>query len=321
MHLEAAKTWEAIAAGQYGLLSRKQAEDVGLTPVRIKRLVARGSWIRALPKVYRAAAAPQSWRQPLMAAFLWAKGKAVISGQSAAALWEFDGYWRTRVELSGLADLSAPPGVVYRRVSRLAPADIATHSGIRVTSVARTILDLAALVPRRTLERTLDEALRKDQVTLKAMRWCIERNGRRGRGGVADLEALLHERRLQHAPDSVLESDVAALLRENRLPQPVKRYRVFEGDLHIAEVDLAWPSKRVAIQVHGAGFHRQLRTWEDDQRIENLLQLHGWLVVKVTARMLREDPEIWVEAVRRAVSSRSLSGHAGRLLHEPDKVA
>ncbi len=202
MHLETAKTWEAIAAGQYGLLSRKQAEDVGLTPSRIKRLLARGSWIRALPKVYRAAAAPQSWRQPLMAACLWAKGKAVISGQSAAALWEFDGYWRTRVELSGLADLSAPPGVVYRRVNRLAPADIATHSGVRVTSVARTILDLAALVPRRTLERTLDEALRKDQVTLKALRWCIERNGRRGRTGVADLEALLHERRLQHAPDS-----------------------------------------------------------------------------------------------------------------------
>jgi len=101
-------------------------------------------------------------------------------------------------------------------VTRLSPADLTTHSGIRVTSVARTILDLTSLVSPRTLERTLDEALRKGQVTLDGLRRCIQRNGRRGRTGVAHLDALLSERRDQRAPDSLLESDFAAMIRQSR---------------------------------------------------------------------------------------------------------
>jgi len=92
-----------------------------------------------LPGVYRAAAAPETWQQPLMAACLWADGKAAIAGRSAAALWELEGYWRIHVELCGCSDLSPPQGVVFRQVTRLSPADLTTHSGIRVTSVARTM--------------------------------------------------------------------------------------------------------------------------------------------------------------------------------------
>ncbi len=293
-----------MASRQHGLVSRHQARGAGLSRTQIGWLLTRGSWIRALPRVYRAAAAPETWRQPLMAATLWAQGKAVISRQSAAALWEFENYWRTRVELSGRSNLSPPPGVVYHQVSRLAAADVTTRRGIRVTSVARTILDLAAVVSPRTLERTLDEALRKQMVTLKGLRYCIERNGRRGRGGIAHLEVLMAERYRQHAPDSPLETDVAALVRESGLPTAVTRHRVIEGDFVIAEVDLAWPREKVAVQVHGSGFHRQPRTWENDQRIENQLQLHGWVVVKVTAQMLTEAPEEVVALIARALGRR-----------------
>ena len=239
-----------------------------------------------------------------MAASLWARGTAVISRQSAAALWEFENYWRTRVELSGTSNLSPPPGVVYHRVSRLAAADVTVRRGIRVTSVARTILDLAAVVSPRTLERTLDEALRRQIVTLKGLRYCIERNGRRGRSGIAHLEVLMTERYQQRAPDSPLETDVAALIRESGLPPGIKRYLVTEGDYVIAEVDLAWPRKKVAVQVHGSSFHRQPRTWENDQQTENQLQLHGWIVVKITARMLAEAPEEIPSVIARALGQR-----------------
>jgi len=294
-----------VAARQHGLLSRKQALDVGMTPGQLKGLLKRGSWIRTLPSVYRVAAAPETWRQPLMAACLWAKGKAVISGRSAAALWEFEGYWRMRVQLTGCSDLSPPEGVVIRQVTRLAPADITTRSGIRVTSAARTILDLTPVVSPRTLERTLDEALRKGHVTGQMMLRCLERNGRRGRKGIAHLEALLAERRLQCAPDSEFESDVAAMIRQQGMPQPVKRYRVIEGNHFIAEVDLAWPSQKVAVQVHGSSFHRQPRTWENDQRIENRLQLHGWFVAKITRRMMDEAPVQSMALIARALDGRS----------------
>jgi very-short-patch-repair endonuclease len=113
----------------------------------------------------------------------------------------------------------------------------------------------------------------------------------------------LAERRQQHAADSPLESDVAAMIREAGVPSPVKRYRVIEADHLIAEVDLAWPKAKVAIQVHGSSFHRQLRTWENDQRVENELQLHGWFVVKITQRMLDEAPEESAALVVRALGA------------------
>lgn len=150
MHARGSGGWEALAARQHGVLSRRQAISLGITRRQIDGFLKRGAWIRMLPGVYRAAAAPQTWRQPLMAASLWADGKAVISGRSAAALWEFDGYWRSHVELSGCADLSPPDGVVYRQVKRLRPADITVRSGIHVTTVARTILDVTCVVPGRT---------------------------------------------------------------------------------------------------------------------------------------------------------------------------
>jgi hypothetical protein len=297
-------SWEKVAASQHGLLSRAQAFDVGLSRRQVSWLLARGSWIRELPSVYRAAAAPKSWQQPMMAACLWAKGSGAIFGRSAAAVWELDGYWRARVELCGRSHLSPPADVVFRQIKRLAPVDVVRRAGIRVTSVARTILDLASLVSPRTLERTLDEALRKGLVTLQSIFRCIQRNGRRGREGIARLEALLAERRHQHAADSPLESDAAAVLRECGVPQPVKRYRVIEDDRFIAEVDLAWPKQRVAVQVHGSSFHRQPLTWENDQHIENELQLHGWFVVKITARMLRETPEESAALVARVLTRR-----------------
>ena len=134
MHAKPVGSWETVAAGQHGLISRKQAISLGITRRQIDGFLKRRSWIRMLPRVYRVAAAPQTWHQPLMAASLWADGKAVISGRSAAALWELEGYWRSRVELCGCSDLSPPPGVVYRQVKYLRPADITVCRGIRAAT-------------------------------------------------------------------------------------------------------------------------------------------------------------------------------------------
>ncbi len=79
---------------------------------------------------------------------------------------------------------------------------------------------------------------------------------------------------------------------------------MIEADRFIAEVDLAWPQQKVAVQVHGSSFHRQPSTWENDQRVENELQLHGWFVVKITGRMLHDAPEYCVALIARALSRR-----------------
>ena len=296
--------WPRISAGQFGVLSRAQALACGLSRHDIAGLLRRGLWVHALPSVYRCAAAPVEWPQAAMAASLWADGRAVVSHRAAAALWEFEGFWRSRVELCGTTGLSAPAGVTFHRVRRLARSDLSRRRGIPVTGVARTLLDLAAVVPDLTLQRALDEALRRELVSIAQLEGCLARNGRRGREGAARLEALLGDRAQHGATDSGLETKVVAALRRARLPAPTRQYPVVENDTFLARVDLAWPRRRVAIQVHSPGFHRQLRTWEKDQVTENQLLAGGWRVVKVTPQMLRAHEAQVVELVRGALATR-----------------
>lgn len=297
-------TWQRLAASQHGVLSRRQAERSGLTRGRINGLMRRGEWAVVYPGVYRSTAAPSAWPQALMAAALWAGPGAAISHQAAAALWGLEGFWRSRVEVSGVGVQAPPRGVTLFRVRRLDRADITVRQGIPVTAVARTLLDLAGVVPGRVLERALDEALRRRMVAANEVRWCLDRNGRFGRRGVGALQALLEERDGQAANDSALETDAAALFRAERLPAPIRNYDVIENDCFLARVDLAWPRQRVAVQAHG-GVHRQPRNWERDQVVESQLAAAGWRVLKVTRRMLDGAPSDAAALVRQALADRS----------------
>lgn len=297
------KRWSAVAAQQYGLLTRVQAYDAGLTRRQVDWLLKKGSWQAVHPGVFRSAAAPVMWPQAAMAASLWGAGSVAVSHRTAARLWELDGPWGNAVEVSGTSSLPPPAGVVYHQVRKLGRADLETRRGIRVTSVARTLLDLAGVVSERVLERALDEALRRRLVQLEHVEWCIERNGRRGRRGVATLASMLDERRYQAPNDSPLETDVAAVFRRAGLPAPTRNHDVVVGGRRLARVDLAWVRERVAVQVHSA-YHRQPRNWERDQVVENELSACGWLVVKVTKAMLDRDRAGVIALVKRALSER-----------------
>ncbi len=298
------RTWRNLTAAQFGVLARAQAVALGLTRHQIQTLLTNGTWARVHPEVFRATAAPDSWRQRLVAATLWAKGRAVVYGRAAAALWELQGYGRGRVELASTSDLTAPEGILLHRVMRLERADRTVRYGIPVTTVERTILDLGRFVTPLRLERTLDEALRRKMVSVEHVKWCIERNGRRGRGQVAHLESLLAERTHQKSTDSELETDVAAFLREAKLPTPIRRHCIIEKDHYLIEGDLVWPEAKVVVLVHGGTIHRQPRTWEEDQWIENVLQEHGWRVIKITREMLRTRRGALEALVHRALAAR-----------------
>ena len=91
---------DRIASTQYGLVTRKQALDAGLTPDAIKNLRRRGDWILVRPKVCRLAGVPQSWEQQVLAAILAIDGFAHSSHSTAAKLWVLRVPIDERIELT-----------------------------------------------------------------------------------------------------------------------------------------------------------------------------------------------------------------------------
>lgn len=283
---------ETLIKEQHGHLSRDQAVALGFKSTRIAMCVQDGRWVRVHPSVYRVAWVEPSWLGALVAATLWARGRAVISHQAAARLHGFSDFERNLVELSGTAKLKGPDGVGYHEVRNLPPGDVTAKEGIPVTTVERTLHDLTTTadtpegIIERYVERSFDEALRNKETTITRLKWCAESNEAKGRP-TALFRELLEIREKYGVTDSPLESDFAYHVRKAGLIQPYRGWLIIHNYRLVAQVDFAWPAYRVLVQVHGGDIHRQKKTWENDQRVENALTSFGWTVLKVTDDLMK----------------------------------
>lgn len=284
-------SWAERMNEQWGLLSRAQALELALTRHQIDTLLLRGTWVASHPGVYRAAGASTHWPHAAMAASLWAGERTAISHRTAARLWDFDAYREeTAVEFTSRRVLRPPPGVVFHRTRNLMRSEVTEvpgYSGMTVTTVARTLFDLFSEWPRKT-ERTLDEALRRKLVTGGELEHVLALNGVRGRKGASAFAQLVADRVQKGHTDSALETDALERIRKAGLPAPERQFFVLENERFVARVDFAWPSKRVAVQVHGGTIHRQKKTWERDLVTENALHRAGWKVIKVSRALLSD---------------------------------
>ncbi len=265
----------------------------------IDRAIASGRLIRLHPSVYavgHAALRPDAHR---LAAVLAAGPGAVLSHTSAAAAWGLLTDHRPRIDVTiPRARGRALPGLSVHR-NRLHPADRAVIGGVPVTSVARTLLDVAATRPPRILERALERAEELRRFDLAEVDACLERH--RGRRGAGRLRAAIADARPADPRTlrSWLERAVLALIDEHGLPRPAVNL-----DLHGWEVDLHWPRQRVAVELDGWGAHRTRARFERDHARDLDLEANGWRVVRISARQVRGDPGT-VAAALRAVLERT----------------
>jgi hypothetical protein len=150
-------------------------------------------WLReAFPSVYRLGAASDDWLGRVMAAALFFRGDAVVSGLAAASLWQMLDTTQTPADRAPVDVLlvgrsSKPrPGIMVHRVKSLARQDIRRRYGIPVASPARTVLDLAATMDDLELEAVLSICLGKNLARRAQLVDVIERNRRmRGPEGCA----------------------------------------------------------------------------------------------------------------------------------------
>ena len=174
--------------------------------------------------------------------------------------------------------------------------------GIPVTSVSRTLLDLAVVVTRRRLEQALNEAEvlgLSDSISLPDL---LERYPRRR--GTALLRSLVQgEARLHGITRSELEARFVALIDAHELPRSRLNASV-RVRRRFLEVDCLWADRRLIVELDGHAAHRTALAFERDRERDRLLLAAGWQVVRLTWRQIHDDAEEVVRDLRKALSGK-----------------
>jgi hypothetical protein len=274
----------------------------------IGRRTGSGAWVSVFPGVYRAASTPESWHQKLMAACLWAGDGAVVSHRTAARLRGLEGLSGSKryepIELTvPLGKQLRASGVLVHQSRALERTDRTVIDGIPVTSLARTLIDLSAMLDAKHLGMALDSGLAlHTSVDVGMIRSALRRLKAKGRPGLRALERLLAAR----APDAVhldsaLERWFSNALRRARLPRPVEHYDVIVNGRRTAELDFAYPRLQLGIQLKGASIHRRHGVWKRDLAQESQLAAAGWRILSFTWEDLRDDEAGTMKIVARAL--------------------
>jgi hypothetical protein len=179
------------------------------------------------------------------------------------------------------------------------PADRAVRDGIPVTSVARTILDLAADKPVRTVQRYIQRADDGKHFDLRAMRDLLNRTaGHRGRAAV--LLALETYDEKPVFTRSGLERRFLEVVTAAGVPLPSMNAFVAGYEL-----DAFWEAERFGVELDVFETHGSRLSFEEDRERDDELLLAGVETTRVTGPRLDREPEAVVDSVRRHLARRA----------------
>ena len=221
-----------------------------------------------------------------MAAVLHAGPGAVLSNRSAAELWALISGFTAPIHITASSGRRQRRSLRFHR-PQCPDDERTTVDGIPATTVPRTLLDCAAAMSARQLERMMNEAdvLRlHDRLSLPDL---LHRYPGRP-GSRALLEAL---RRRDGGPTltrSELEELLIELVDEFGLRRPETNV-VLEVDGETFEVDALWRAERIAVELDGRQFHDTLLAFERDRRRDRQLVAASWRPVRITWRQITEE--------------------------------
>jgi very-short-patch-repair endonuclease len=232
-----------------------------------------------------------------MAAVLACGDAAVLSHRSAAALWDLRPPVASVDVTVPRGRTVQPAGIRIHETRSLEAVERTESQGIPCTSVTRTLLDLAAVVTPRVLDRALEQSMVLRLYDHRAMiRLLGEASGRRGAGVLRRCIAKLAE----DPPDtrSELERRILDLIRDSGLPRPAVNIRIAGY-----EVDFCWRDERLIVEADGRRTHDTPQAFERDRQRDLELTSGGWLVLRVTWRQVVDRPEQIVAALRGRLAS------------------
>lgn len=294
-----------IAGAAHGLVTRSELLGAGVTDDEIRWRLQRGGLIGVHRGVYRVGHRAPSIEARYLAAVLAAGEGALLSGRAAAHLLglvkgrppmpEVIAHTQRRIE-----------GVKTHRCRLLDARDATTVHGIPVTTVPRTLIDLAPSLSLNALARACHEAGVRHGTTPKAVESVLAR--RPNAPGARKLRRVIHGD--IHVTLSKLEARFLELLRDAGLPLPVTN-RPASG----RRVDCRWPDHRLTVELDGYQFHNSRHSWEQDRHREREARARGDDFRRYTYGDVFERPRLMLDevgavfsAVRRPPPPRARSG-------------
>ncbi len=296
------------AGAQWSLVTYAQCRDLGISRNYIRRRLQVGLWQPLYRNIFKTSSAPVSLEQREMGALLAAGKDSVLSHHNAARHLRLDVRGTSQINVSvpferRLAPLS---GVRFWRTRQLELRDWKSVGSLRVTNLARTILDLASVLNERWLGVAVDAALRQNRSHLNWIHRVFTEQGK-GRRGAGTLKKIL----LQHEPgaaipDNPLES-IGQQLAAQMPIKPVLRYIVCDDRGFVGEVDLAWPEAKLCVELDGFKTHSSRTAFQRDRERDRQLVRMGWQSLRYTWDDVNKRPAAVAQELIDILASRLTS--------------
>jgi very-short-patch-repair endonuclease len=288
-----------LASAQWGVVSRRQLLDAGVTPSMIGDRLRGGRLLRLHRGVYAVGHACLRREGIWLSAVLAVGSDALLSHRDAAGLHDLRPANHARVDVTTIdrgRGRGGNPGIRIHRTRSLDAEDITTVEGIPVTTVARTLVDLAGTVPTDHLARAVKEADKRNVFDLTAVEAAMARTrGRRGPGHRALREAIAEHVALGFSSTrSSLEDAFLRLLQDMGLPSPATNAYI-EG----FEVDAVWHTQRIAVELDGWQNHHDRHAFQRDRERDAILTVAGYRVVRFTYHDVVHRPDRVTRTLRR----------------------
>lgn len=281
----------AVAGRQWGVIDRGQLLALGYSRSAVDRAVDAGRLHRRHRGVYTVGHTVLRREGAWLSAVLACGHGSVLSHRSAAQLWDLRSSSRPGIDVTVTRRRIAPQGIDLHETCRLTETEVTSVGHLPVTTVSRTLADLASVLRRRDLERTFERAQAQQVLDVPAIL-----TSARHRPGAAMVRRILDAWEPSRTK-SELEVALLTLVRRARLPEPAVNAHV-EG----LEVDLLWPGARLAAEADSLQYHLTRAAMERDRARDAVLARAGYRVLRFTDRQVHGRPSEVIAALRAALA-------------------
>jgi hypothetical protein len=270
-----------VAANQIGNISRQQLLGLGLDDDGIGRRLTACRLFRVYRGVYSVGRPALTPHERSSAALLACGPGAVLSHASAMTLWGLWRHWDSPLEVT-VARNRRPSGIRVHRSTTLRRQDVTRQLGIRVTTPARTLLDVAPRLSDKSLKRTVNNALNSLWMTEDQLADTVARH--RHAPAAARIAKLIG---LSATPTrSGWEDGFPAFCVAHGLPAPVMGALVL-GYI----VDALFPAERVIVELDSWEYHKGKIAFETDRERDADTLAGGYVTVRATWERIEERPQ------------------------------
>jgi len=295
-HISQDRSIAAVAGLQHENITRRQLLRIGLTPEAIRHRVRTGRLFLVHPSVFSVGRPPKTPLERAAAAVLACGPGAALSHGSAMSLWGLDKRWHTPFEVVVPGD-RRPAGITVHHGTTVAHRDLTTQLGIRVTTLARTLLDQTRKLSEQRLTRAVNDALHSRFMRPWELDDIVARNPLHP--GARRLAPFVTTTR-RGLTRSELEDRFLAFCRRYGLPEPLTNVRI--GG-YVA--DAYFPEQRLIVEIDSFEFHGDRQAFERDRNRDADTLLLGIATVRVTDERMTADPETEAARLRAILASRA----------------